>query len=523
MVMDTAATALLVEGGRITAIGDDRGVSRENGGRGEVVDLHGAVIAPGFIDAHIHAFDCAIASLKVSLLPPSVDSLTVLKRRLAERAASMPTDVWVVGEGYDDMRLAERRHPTRQDLDEAVPDRPAIVTRVCGHMSVVNTPALQLARIERGTADPPGGAIVHDAAGLPTGLLLEEAQDLVLRWVPASDASQIAQALVRTARILIAHGVTTICEALLGAFHPQESDIWSQVLSEDWDGPGVLFLADHRAGEKGWGSTLPVIGTKLFADGVVTGRTAALSRPFEGGGETGILIHEPDALADLVEASATRGLPVGIHAMGDRGIAAAVGAIERLGSRAAVTTRATRGNGRRVGRHRIEHCSLPSPTSLRKMKALGIVPVPQPIFLFAEGEAYRTQLGDERCAAAYPLRTMIRQGLRPALSSDAPATSSEDAINPWLGIRAAATRRTWAGSQLGGAETISVAEAIACYTANGAAALSLEHRTGSLDVGKDADLVVLPDDPLSVAPEELEALRPELVLVKGRIMNRNDG
>jgi predicted amidohydrolase YtcJ len=509
------ATALLLENGRIQEIGDDRTILARVRGRGGALDLQGAVLAPGFIDAHIHAFDCALGSLKVSCLPPAVDSLTALKRRLAERAASTPVGDWVVGEGYDDMRLAERRHPDRHDLDEAVPDHPAVVTRVCGHMSVANTRALAAAGLNGGTTNPTGGVIVRDAAGELTGLLLEEAQDIVVNAVPPADASEIARALARVAERLVAHGVTTICEALLGAFHPHEPHIWAQVLSDDWRGPRVRFLADPQIVEGGSDRGLPVIGTKLFADGVITGRTAALSQPFEGGDDAGMLIHEPGRLEELVERSVARGLPVGIHAMGDRGISAAVAAIEHVCGPA---EEPTRGKGASTGSrlpHRIEHCTLPG-SSLGTIRALGIVPVPQPVFLYAEGEAYRAQLGDERSAVAYPLRTMIGGGLRPALSSDAPATSSEDAMDPWLGLRAAVTRGTWAGNQLGSDETISVGRAMACYTVNGASALGLEDRTGSIEVGKDADLVVLPGDPLTADADSLVTLRPEMVFVKGR-------
>ena len=521
--LDPAATGVRVQGGVIAAIGDDRDVRLPTAGRGEVIDVRGGVIAPGFIDAHIHSFDCALASLRVSLLPPAVNCLQVLKERLAERAASTPAGGWVVGDGYDDMRLAERRHPTTRDLDEAVPDRPAIVTRVCGHMSVANSHALGLASVGGDTADPSGGAVVRDAAGRPTGLLLEQAQSLVLRLVPPPGIPQIVEALRLTGRELLRHGVTTICEALLGAFHPREVEIWSRVLAADWTGPKVRFLADSRLGDAVAGSGLPVIGTKLFADGVVTGRTAAVSQPFEGSDDAGMLIHEPPALAELVRNSAARGLPVGIHAMGDRAIRVSVEAIDRLGPDTIAAISRRRTDGTRVAPFRIEHCSLPTDESLRKMHELGIVPVPQPVFLFAEGEAYRAQLGDDRCARAYPLRTMIDLGLRPALSSDAPATSLENAIDPWFGIMAAATRRTWAGSQVGVAESVSVAEAIACFTTNGAAALSLDGRTGSLEIGMDADLIVLPDDPLSAASEELGSVRPSLVLVSGQIMHAADG
>jgi predicted amidohydrolase YtcJ len=204
---------------------------------------------------------------------------------------------------------------------------------------------------------------------------------------------------------------------------------------------------------------------------------------------------------------------VGIHAMGDLGIATAIDAIER-----AERASGDPAESARMRRHRIEHCTLPGPRSLRRMQELGLVPLPQPVFLFAEGEAYRDQLGDERCAQAYPLRTMTELGLRPALSSDAPATSWEDPIDPWLGIRTAVTRRTWAGSQLGSAETISLDQAMVGYTVGGAFALGLEQRTGSIAVGKDADLVVFPGDPLAPALEAVGGMRPTAVLICGRLV-----
>jgi predicted amidohydrolase YtcJ len=244
----------------------------------------------------------------------------------------------------------------------------------------------------------------------------------------------------------------------------------------------------------------------------VTGRTASVSESFEGSDERGISIHEPGALADLVAASIARGLPVGIHAMGDLGIETAIVAIQRA-------EEASGGHGDAPRRHRIEHCTLPSEESLATMKSMGIVPLPQPVFLFAEGEAYLSSIGKERCARAYPLQTMLRRGLSPALSSDAPATSWDDPLDPWLGVATAATRRTWAGSILGTDEAISVPEAIATYTINGAIALGIGDRTGSIEVGKDADLIVMPDDPLEVPPESLPGRRPSAVLSRGRLVH----
>ena len=509
-------TAVLIEDGRIARLGDDGTIRGLVGRRGRAIDVEGAVIAPGIVDAHMHAFDCALALRRVSCLPPAVDSLTGLKQRLADRAGSLPAGAWVVATGYDDTRLREKRHPSRLDVDAAVPHHPAVVGRVCGHMSVANTLALASAGIDAATPDPPGGTIVRDPAGAPTGLLLETAQDLVWRVTPPLSGPDIRHALSQIGRQILGYGITTICEALLGAFHPLEVDIWSELLSGQWDGPRVRFLAQPDTVEPALAARLPVMGTKLFADGVITGRTAALWQPFEGTADLGMLIHEPRELTDMVRRSTVRGLLVGIHAMGDRGIAVALDAIERAGGPAGPEQAA----GQRAGRHRIEHCTLPAPESLRKIRQLGVVPVLQPSFLFAEGEAYLARLGHRRCERTYPLRAMIDQGLRPALSSDAPCTSWDDPINPWLGIATSVARETWAGSVLGTSEMVSVGEAMFCYTANGARALGLENELGAIATGKDADLIVLPRDPFTGEdPVRLAALRPTAVIVKGKVVH----
>jgi predicted amidohydrolase YtcJ len=509
-------TAVLIEGGRVAHVGDDdsvRGLLRR---RGRAIDVDRAVIAPGIVDAHMHAFDCALASLYVSCLPPAVDSLAGLRQRLADRAASRPPGSWVVATGYDDTRLSEHRHPSRLDLDSAAPHHPAVAGRVCGHMSVANTLALASAGIGTDTPDPPGGTIVRDPAGAPTGLLLETAQDLIWRGIPPLSGPDIRRALAQTGRQILSYGITTIGEALLGASHPLELDIWSELLSGPWEGPRVGFLAHPDTVEPALAARFPVVGTKLFADGVITGGTAALWQPFESTANRGMLIHELDELTDMVRHSTARGLMVGIHAMGDRGIDTALTAIESAGRPAGPAQESVT---RRPGHHRIEHCTLPTPESLARMRDLGVVPVPQPVFLFAEGEAYLAQLGRQRCQRAYPLRTMIDQGLRPALSSDAPCTSWDDPINPWLGIAAAVARQTWAGSVLGTAEKISAGEAMHCYTANGAFALGLEERIGAIAAGKDADLLVLSADPFTDDdPVRLAALRPAAVLSRGNLV-----
>ena len=509
------AQALLIRDGTIAAVGSVDEVRERASAGTEFVEMRGRTIVPGFVDAHIHPIFYGLSLEGVPCLPPRVNSIDDLRREVRERALRAGDQEWIWGQGYDDTRLAEGRHPTREDLDEPSAGRPVVLTRVCGHMCVANSRALALAGVDASTPDPPGGRIERDPSGEPTGLLLETAEALVLRHVN-SGRERVLRALRRVSDDLLRHGITACCDAWLGYSEGEaEPDIWAEVLASGAFRPDISFLVHHdlwrHAAADAFDPSLQVLGVKLVADGSISGGSAGLEDAFLGDEDHRLLVFDPDELREICRDVGSRGLVVAIHAMGDRAIAMALDAIE-----------GTRGGGgpRDPARQadRIEHCTLPSRADIDRMARLGVSPVMQPIFLFAEGEAYLRKLGTDRSHWANPARAMIDAGVRVALGSDAPATTWGEPTDVMLGIKTSVARRTWAGSSLGTAQATTVAEALIGYTANAAAAAGLGRDRGAIEAGMRADLAVLSDDPFQVPIEAIHDVRVVGTVLAGELV-----
>ena len=514
------AEAVLVRDGKVEAIGSGDDVRRSAAAGTEFVDLRGRAVVPGFIDAHIHPVFYGLSLQGVSCLPPRVASIADLKREVRTRVAGAVDAAWIWGQGYDDTRLREGRHPTRDDLDEVSAGLPVVLTRVCGHMCVANSRALELAGVDASTPDPPGGRIARDASGRPTGLLLETAEDLVLRWI-SSKREDVLHALGRVSEDLLRNGVTACCDAWLGYSEgAAEFGIWAEALETGVFRPGISFLVHHDL----WRETLElpdpaqgldVIGVKLVSDGSISGGSAGVEEPFLGDDDRRLLVYDPDELSEICGDVRSRGLALAVHAMGDRAIGMALDALER--SRA-VTRRGPSGRGgRRVG-DRIEHCTLPRRSDIDRMARLGVTPVMQPIFLFAEGEAYLARLGT-RSMWANPARALIDAGVRVAMGSDAPATTWGEPTDVMLAIQTSVTRRTWAGSAMGAGQATTAAEALIAYTANAASAAGFGADRGCLEPGGRADLVVLSEDPTGVPPDAIHHVQVLATVLGGEVVH----
>ena len=508
------AEAILMRDGAIAWVGSEHEVRERAPAGTEFVDLRGRTVVPGFVDAHIHPIFYGLSLEGVPCLPPDVTSIADLQHGIEERALGGETDDWIWGQGYDDTRLVEGRHPTRDDLDLPAAGRPVVLTRVCGHMCVANSRALELAGIDATTPDPPGGRIERDAAGEPTGLLLETAESLVLRHV-SSEREHVLRALRLVSDDLLRHGITTCCDAWLGYSEgAAEPDIWTEALASGVFRPGISFLVHHEL----WrqrpdlpDTSLDIIGVKVVADGSVSGGSAGLAEPFLDGEDHRLFVFEPEELNELCADVSSHGLVAAIHAMGDRAISMALDAVEAAEGRAVAQHPARPGS-------RIEHCTLPSPFDIERMARLGVTPVMQPIFLFAEGEAYLERLGTERSAWANPARAMIDAGVRVALGSDAPATTWSEPTDVMLGIQTSVARRTWAGSSLGIAQSTTVAEAVIGYTANAASAAGFGGDRGMLEAGRRADLAVLSEDPLGAPIERIRDVEVVATILAGELV-----
>ena len=499
-----AEAVLVGDDGRILAVGARADLERPAARR---VDLAGRALIPGFNDAHVHVtwlgmLLTRLVDARIHVAP----SIPAIVARLAERARSQPPGSWVEGVGYNEALLPEGRHLTRGDLDAASRDHPVVVTRTCGHIMVANSLALRLAGVDAGTPDPPGGVIVRDAAGEPTGALQESAMALVGRLIPQPGASETDVAIAATHRHQLALGITSATDPDVA---PDQLEVYRAL-----DARGALrvrmnLLAGRRVGDTIHPLPAPYLSdmlridsVKFFADGGMTSATAAISTPYRETGTKGVMIWEDEDLADSMWEAHSAGLRIATHANGDVAIEQVLKTYELL---------ARRQPGRR---HRIEHLALPTSGQLARLRAIGAMVATQTVFLPAMGATFRRYMPEHFYARAYGVRSMIDAGLTVALSTDAPVVPDD---NPLLGLKSAVDRRDHAGEPLGAQQAITPAEALWAYTQAGAILSGDEQNRGSISPGKWADLAVLSGDPLATPPERMLDLVVERTYLGGQL------
>ena len=502
------ASAVAIRAGRILAVGGEE-LRELAGSHTQVVELEGRCVLPGLTDSHVHLSWFALGLQQLDLT--GVRSLEEMLDRVAERVRTTPAGEWVLGRGWDQELWPEPRFPTAADLDRAAPHHPVALTAKSGHALVANTAALARADITPETPDPEGGRVVRDPSGQPTGLLLEEAMELVRAAIPRPDAEAVAAALPAAFERAWRVGLTGV--------HDMDDLVAFEALQQlhgRWElGLRVVkYLPaeglDHALGlhlRAGFGDDwLRIGGIKLFADGALGPRTAAMLAPYEGEPDNlGILTIEREALEETARRAAAGGLPLAVHAIGDRAnrmvldVFAAVGA----DTRSAPTLR-----------HRIEHVQLLHPDDLDRLARLGVVASMQPIHATQDAVMADRYWG-ERTATAYAWRSLLDVGTVLAFGSDCPV---ED-LNPFLGIHAAVTRARpdgYGGPQGWHPEQrITVQEAVRAYTLGAAYAVGMEDRLGSLSPGKWADLVVLDRDIFTCDPTAIPETRVVGTMIGG--------
>jgi len=502
-VSNEAVEALAVTGGRIEAVGAWSDIEPLAGTGTERVDLGGGTLLPGFNDAYVHVWKVGQLLTRILDLRP-VASLDDLTRRIRARHEELPSGVWLLGRGYNEALMAERRQPTRDDLDRAAPGRLVALTRTCGHMMVVSSPALALAGVGDAAASPAGGNVVRDEHGRPTGLLQETAMGLVKKVMPDPSVSDYAEMVAAAHEAQLSKGITSATEAgayteLVAAYRRLEREHGLKVRSNVM----AIRLSDEHVDplplpERFVSDFLRVDSVKIFADGGLSGATAALTRPYRHADTKGLLRVGADELFEVALEAREAGLRICTHAIGDAAIEAVLDAYERLG-----------GPG-----DRIEHFGLPDASHLERAARAGVMVAPQTIFIHALGPNFRRYLTADYLSRAYPLRSMLEAGLVIALSSDAPVVPDD---NPLLGIQAAVLRRDLEGEAIAPEESVTVKEALTAYTMGGALASGDEDNRGSLEAGKWADMVLLDRNLLQTRPEELHDINVVKTFVGGRL------
>ncbi len=508
------ASAVLVRGERVVAVGQDEEMRALAAPGARVADLAGQTLVPGFNEAHNHMLGFGQALGQVDCKAPGCGSIAEMQRRIAERAATTPHGAWIQGRGYDDQSLAERRHPTRADLDAAAPDHPVVIVNASGHLCVANSRALGLAQITATTQPPEGGGIVHDEHGEPTGLLLETAQSLVTSLIPPPTEDDLVDALRRCARAYMAAGITSSADA---SVHTAEQFRAFQRAATDGTNPlrTTLMLREHLmphlvavGARTGFGSDRLRCGPiKLFIDGSLIGRTAAVTKPFlhdPDPNNLGLTMMAEDVFQGYVMEAHAAGWQVAVHAIGDRGIEMVLDAYAR----------ALAAHPRADHRHRIEHCGILRPDLIGRIREMGVLVVTQPIFITEYGDSFMRHLGEDRAMLTYPFRSLLDAGIRMVFSSDCPVSAFE----PLKSIQVAVTERTGSGAEYAPNERITVDEALYAYTIAGAFATFEEHVKGAVAPGMLADFAVLARDPRAVPPDEIAAIPVAMTWIGGEVV-----
>lgn len=523
----TVAAAVATREGRIIGVGSADELRPLIDERTEVIDAGGKTVLPGFIDGHTHFQKGAVSrhlliNWEGYRNPRSIsEALDQVRRRAIELS---PGD-WIRADGLQQPRLAEKRLPTRREIDEVAPDNPVILVGMGNHFVAANSLALAAADITRDTPDPEGGFIERDGNGEPNGILREMGKlrldpNRLDNVIPKYSVEERIDPLKLTIQEVLAEGITSIHDITVD---PMEFASWIRLRRSGELNLRVQMLArgietktpvehmlslglEHGLGDE-W---LRFGGVKMSIDGVCAYRAAAVYEAYPGQPENfGLLRIPKDELDEKIGWCNRAGVRVIVHAVGPRAVDMALDAIDR----------ANDGRPRPDLRNRLEHVHLPPPAGqLERIAAMGVLVSVQPSFVWKLGDAWVDVWGEEALADVMPLRSMLNAGIHLMAGTDFPGTP----ISPLLGLRSAVARRTRDGRLLGQRQALTLDQALRLQTTAAAYGGFEEHLKGSLELGKLADLIVVSEDPYAVEPERLNTIRVDLTMVGGRVVYTRD-
>ncbi|MBV8904387.1 MAG: amidohydrolase [Acidobacteriia bacterium] len=511
--------AIVVKDGRILAVGGNELRNRYTAARS--IDLRGRMVMPGFHDTHIHLGGHSRRFIDLN----DTTSLAQLKQQVSQKAKELGSGEWITGGGWDEYHFTEQRKPLRADLDAAAPNNPVVLTRAGGHSSVGNSKALELADINKATPEPPRGLIERDASGEPNGVIRER-NDLYTRLVPRDKPADVRDSLLANVREQLKLGITSVIEAgssaepnVVGSY--AEWELLYQKHGEDLPRASVQVGYPSPAGQaKAGAAKLKEFGKKtgdgnerlrvgsigeMAADGGFTGPTAWSLVDYKGQpGFRGRAFFTPEEIHANIEEGHKLGWQFGIHAIGDAAIAMTVDALDRV----------LHDYPRSDHRHYLCHFTvLPPARTMETMAKDKIHIAQQPNFTYNLEGRYTETLDGNRLATNNAITTPVKKyGLFMAFGSD------NLPIGPMVGLYAAMTRKGESGKVFGPGEAVSIREAITMYTRNGAFLTREEKIKGTLEAGKLADMIVLPEDLLNVSPEKILNMKVDMTIVGGKVL-----
>jgi len=509
------AQAVAVLGDRIVAVGSNDDVKVWQGARTKVIDAAGKLLLPGFNDSHVHFVDGGLALDSVQL--NDATSAQEFTRRITERAKLTPKGEWITGGDWDETKWNPARMPTKELIDPATPDTPVFVSRYDGHMALANSLTLRLAGITAQTPDPPGGVIVHDAQGNPTGALKDAAMDYVYKIAPPLSHDRRVKAVKRALAHAASLGVTSVQH-----MNPEYADIavydellqGGELTARIYAAPLITAVDDqvkigirHAFG----GPFLRIGALKAYADGSLGSGTAYFFEPFSNQPDNhGLLsdeMHPVSLMQDRMLRADAAGLQICTHAIGDQGISIILDLYSAI----------VKAHGETDRRFRIEHAQHMAAKDFDRFAQLRVIASMQPYHAIDDGRWAEERIGHERASRTYAFRTFVEHGVRLAFGTDWNVAP----LNPMLGVYAAVTRATLDGKNPGGwfpEQKLTVAEAIEAYTMGSAFAEFQENEKGSITPGKLADMVLLSDDIFTIDPAKIREVTTLTTIVGGKMV-----
>ena len=503
------AEAFAVKGDRFTAVGSSSDMRNLASSGTEIIDAEGMTVVPGFIDAHSHPTSAGVNEMVQ--VNADLRSITEIKEVLRQRAAITQEGQWVRAFKYDDTKLAEGRPINRFDIDEVVPNHPAVVGHRGGHTGVYNSMALALAGVTSETPDPPGGRFYRDSNGVLTGLAAERARYVFNSLIPSdSTREQRRDGVKLITELMTKAGLTSVHQTGASrndmiAYQDARAD--GGMRFRMYLFPRVQLFEDLvNAGIRtGFGDEVLRIGAvKFSADGSASERTMRMSTPFEGRPDDyGILTMSQEEIHEAVENAHRNDFQIGIHANGDVTIELVLNAYERV----------QRLWPRNDPRHRIEHCSLVNPALLQRIKDLGVIPAPFYTYVHYHGNKW-VEYGEEKMRWMFAHKSFLDYNIPVAPASD----YTPGPFEPMMALQSMVTRKDFDGRVWGPNQRITIDQAMRICTLNGAYASFEENIKGSITAGKLADFVILADDPHDVDPDNIKNIEIVRTVVGGTTM-----
>jgi predicted amidohydrolase YtcJ len=509
------AQAVAIIGDRIVAVGSQADVQGWRGASTRVIDAAGKLVLPGFNDAHVH-FVSGGQQLDAVDLNDSTSAEEFVKR-VAQQASKTPNKQWITGGDWDETKWSPAQLPTKEMIDAVTPDNPVFLNRYDGHMSLANSIALRLAGVTASTPDPPGGSIVRDAQGNPTGALKDAAMGYVFKVIPPLSHDQRLHAVQRALSHAASLGVTSVQD-----MNPEYADIavYSELLDRGqltariYAAPLITQVDDQvKIGiRRAFGSPYLRIGAlKSYADGSLGSATAYFFEPFaDQPNNHGLLsdeMHPISLMHDRMMKADAAGLQLCTHAIGDAGISAILD----------IYTDLVKVHGKADRRFRIEHAQHMAAKDFARFADLGVIASVQPYHAIDDGRWAEKRIGHDRASRTYAFRTFLNDGVRVAFGTDWNVAP----LNPMLTLYAATTRATLDGKNPNGwfpAQKLTVVEAVQAYTMGSAYAEFQDQEKGSITPGKLADMVIVNDDIFQIDPVKIRDVKVTKTIVGGKVV-----